>query len=392
MGKRLARGLVLSAALAGALGAAGRADGPAAILKGASPRLVCVQSVLPAGALPSRVERARFSNTGFFVSDRGEVLTSLLGLAGCPDVRVICPDGRQSAATVASVDQPSGLALLRTDLSETAFFEPASAPPAPGGWALLAYVRARDEGAAVVLSPALVSRHDAALRLNGVAWEGLTAMSANVWPGCAGAPVMDLEGRLAGAVLGVSRAAGDPKGEPECLVLPVERLAAIVARLRQGESRRLGWLGVTLMAGPERREGVRVSAVLKDSPAQEAGLKAGDVILQIDEHTVEGAAVVARYVVEAGPGRTVSLKVLRGDRILTIPVEVGSRPLLICGGLRDHEEDLPRLRVWRSLEGLSLPGGHRESGLTELLRENQRLRGRIRELERRLQQAASAPD
>ena len=98
--------------------------------------------------------------------------------------------------------------------------------PEPGGWALMASVRSRADGAAAVLSPALVARHDVALRVHGVAWEGLTALSGNIWPGCAGAPVLDLEGRLAGVILGVSCAAGEPARGAEVLVLPLKKADA----------------------------------------------------------------------------------------------------------------------------------------------------------------------
>jgi serine protease Do len=383
MGRRLARGLAVSVALLAVVAAGVRAQDPAAVLEIAAPALVCVRSALPPSPEPFRVEQTHFSNVGFFVSDQGDVLTSLLGLAGCTEIRILCPDGRQSEATVAAVDQPSGLALLRTSLKDTHAFASAPAVPAPGGWALMASVRARPDAAAAVLSPALVARKDVSVRIHGVAWEGLSGLSVSVWPGCAGAPMLDLDGKIVGVVLGVSYAPAEPARGPEVLMLPVDQLDTILGRLKRGESRRLGWLGITLTSDPEKPEGARVNAVLEDSPASKAGLKAGDVILQVDNHVVEGAAVVARYVVEAGPDKTVEMKVLRGNEILPISVELEARPLLISAGPRDLQAD--RLRSWPSLGGLPV-GGPPE--LSDLVRENQRLRQRIRELERQLGEEA----
>lgn len=379
MGRRLARGPVIAAVLVSVLTAAVRAQDPPTVLKSAAPVLVCVRSALTASPEPFRPEQTTFANAGFFVDEHGDVLTSLLGLAGCKEVRVLCPDGRQADATVAAVDQPSGLALLRTSLTNTQVFAHAPDLPAPGDWALMASVQSRSDGIAAVLSPALVARHGVSLRINGVAWEGLTALSGSVWPGCAGAPILDMQGRLAGVVLGVSYATEPGKG-PEVLLLPVSELDAILARLQNGESRRLGWLGVTLTGEPEKREGARVNAVLEDSPARKAGLQSGDIILQVDDHVIEDAAVVARYVVEAGPGKTVDLRVLRGDQILAVPVELGARPLLISAGPRDVVKD--HLHAWSSLDGLPMRG--RPPEFVDLMRENQRLRQHIRELERRL--------
>ncbi|NLW49971.1 MAG: serine protease [Candidatus Brocadiaceae bacterium] len=378
MRRRLPRALAACAALLAAMAARGAAQDPRAALERAAPVVACVRSTLSLPEESPPAGEAHFSNAGFFVGTQGEMLTSLLGLAGCREIRVFCPDGRQSEATVAALDQASGLALLRTELRDTAPFAPAPALPSPGAWALVASVRQRADGLSTVLSPGLVTRHNADVRIHGVAWDGMLGLAGHVWSGCAGAPVLDMEGRLAGVVLAVTYEAAR---EPEVLVLPEGDLAPILARLKQGETRRLGWLGITLTGEPGAREGARIRSVLKDSPAQRARLHADDIILQIGPHVVDDPAVVARHVVEAGPGRTVELKVLRGDAILTIPVALEARPLLVSGGMRQPPPD--RIRPWPTLDGMPLA-----PEFADLVRENQRLQERLRELERQVQAPA----
>jgi S1-C subfamily serine protease len=350
----------------------------------ANESMVRVAATLPAKGAPLRLdaEEATFSNAGFFVSTDGDVLTSLLGLAGCADVTIICADGRKSAARVAAVDQPSGLALLKSDLSGTVPFEPVEGPLAAGTWVLLACCPRQDDGATVLLAPGMVAPQRVAIRLQGVDWPDLMVASVNVRPGCAAAPLLDADGRLAAVVLGVSMA----RGGVDCLALPVDRVTPILSGLREGRSRRLGWLGLAIMQEPRGREGVRVKATLENSPAQVAGVQANDILLQVDDHTIDSPAVLAHEVIESGPGRTVNLKLLRGDEIKTVPVAIGARPLLICGAFRRPGDDLVQVR-WRQIIGPLFPPEafiREQERVPALLDENRLLRQRVRELEERV--------
>jgi S1-C subfamily serine protease len=374
--------------LAGGLAAAQERPRP---LQQAARSIVVVESALPADDMPFRLEpgEAAFTNTGFFVSSDGEVLTSLLGLAGCHEVSVLDVEGRRTPARLIALHQPSGLALLGTQLPDTPGLEPLARPPAEREWVLLATARPAGKRAAVAFSLGVVLSRQASALLQGVEWEGLLSASLEPGPGSAASPLIDTEGGLAGVLLSVGerprdRALGPtahPLNAPDCLVLPADQLSPILAELRQGTSRRLGWLGVALAREREGREGVRVEAVLEDSPAHHAGIRTGDILLQVDEQTIDGLGVMARRIVEAGPGREVEIRLLRGEEIKALRVELGERPLLICAGQRAPGEEHIQMR--RRLSRLP-------SDPAELLEENRRLRRRIEELERRLRE--SVPD
>ena len=113
--------------------------------------------------------------------------------------------------------------------------------------------------------------------------------------------------------------------------LPADQVQAIVDRMRRGESRRLGWLGVAVAHEPGDRQGARVAAVLESSPAHLAGIRPGDVLLEINGAPVERPVTVAEMVAEAGPVPGVRIKLLRGDRqILQVAADLQPRPLAIC--------------------------------------------------------------
>jgi predicted metalloprotease with PDZ domain len=90
-------------------------------------------------------------------------------------------------------------------------------------------------------------------------------------------------------------------------------------RVKAGEMKPKGWLGVTL------RGSSTLSAVLDGSPAMESGLYADDEVVALDGFRVDGSALVARCE-EKRPGESVRVTVFRRDQLLEVPVTLGQRP------------------------------------------------------------------
>lgn len=352
----------------------------------ASRSVVRVKSTVPLEGAPVRMraDEATFSNTGFFVTTDGQVLTSLLGVAGCSQIEVFCVDGRTAGARVKAFDQPSGLALLETDLPDTAVFGPGTGAPAEGGEVLVASAAAAGAGLQPVLAPGSVVDGQASLRMHGLEWRELLVATCEARPGSAAAPVLDEEGHLVGIVLG--SVASPPGPQAGSYVLPIAQAAPIVERLQRGESRRLGWLGAIVGAPAEGGRGVRVLETLNGAPAALAGLRRGDVLLEADGRQIDTPEVLAESVTRAGPGQAVRLLVQRGEGTQTVALTVGPRPLLICGGMGRPGGKVVRVRWNRSVGAIRLPGraDGSEEALFQLLEENEQLRARVRELEEEL--------
>jgi len=312
-----------------------------------------------------------FYNTGFFVGTRGEVVTSLLAVAGCQQVTVTCRDGREAAASVVAFDQGGGFALLKAELEDTSPVEFRREPVGEGSLLMLVTARVGSKGMGVLVQPGLVLPRRASIRLNGIERSDLLLTAMYVEQGAAAAPLMDADGRLVGVVVGVRSSQGHLPSTCLCYALPAERLEHAVQAMREGRSQRLGWLGVAIAEEPAGHEGIRVGAVLQDSPAARARIRPGDVILQVGQQSIETPMAFANLVATATPGETLAVKVLQ-DEIVTVQVEVGARPMLICGASRRPGET-----------GFTvLPPG--PPAPPELVEELLRLRRHIRELEARL--------
>jgi serine protease Do len=380
---------VLACLLAPAVASATVPEFPAAFGR-ACRSVVRVESTLDPSEAPVRMRQAEtvFANSGFFVSRDGLVLTSVLGLAGCSELRVACADGRESPARVVAIDQGCGLALLSTDLTETVPLDPTEGEPAVDSWVLLAGPVPRDSGLEAVLIPGFVARVDAEVRLNGLFWADLIVATVNTRPGSAAAPLLDMEGRLMGVVIGAVPGGTSPIGG-DCYALPVGRLMPVISQLREGKSKRLGWLGIAVARERGQDEGLRVKAVLGDSPGEAAGVRRGDVLLQIDDQPMEDVESMAGAIAEAGPGRRLELTILRDGELADLAVTTGARPILICGGLRRPGEKALRMRGPGAF-GPFPPGAyaHLPEALAELLEENRRLHERLADLEGRTDRPA----
>jgi C-terminal processing protease CtpA/Prc len=89
------------------------------------------------------------------------------------------------------------------------------------------------------------------------------------------------------------------------------------------QSTQTGWLGVKLLTGPS---GAVVASVTPGSPAQAAGLRAGDVITQVEDRPVVSPVNVVNAVQALGPGETLQLQLQRGPMAFTANVTLGARP------------------------------------------------------------------
>ena len=340
------------------------------VLRTSKSALVVVRGFVPAGEDGSQPVS---ENTGFFIDESGHVVTSQRVLVQKGYMEVLLPSGLRAEGEIVGVDQHMGLALLATGLNDTSALEPAESNLEAKDWFVTGFARPDGKGgAAVFYSGGLLAEVGRCVRICGMNCENLLALGVPVPRGAAAAPVLNERGRLAGVI-----AAAECGEESDCkaYALPVDEVMKSVRIMRNG-GRRLGWLGLALKC-PEGTTGGVVMGVMRGSPAEEAGIRPGDVVMALDGHEVTCASSLEESILKAEPGQEIEARVRREGKERRMTVEVGTRPLLIPSMTSTSPGDASRkaaFAVSRSLRD------------EYLRREMMRLRNTVQELRRRLEE------
>ncbi len=156
---------------------------------------------------------------------------------------------------------------------------------------------------------------------------------AAVNPGNSGGALVDASGSLIGipsSIASTSTGAGQSGSIGLGFAIPVNEAQRIADELIADGSADHAWLGVSLSDGSgevdgSTRQGAEVVEVTAGTPAEQAGLRAGDVIVSVDGEAVQGSESLTAQVRERAPGAEVTLGVARGGQLQDVPAVLGTR-------------------------------------------------------------------
>jgi len=284
-----------------------------------------------------REQLQRGQGSGFIVDATGTILTNAHVVNRADRVTVRLKDGRDLEGRVAGVDTVTDLAVIKVNT------EGSDLPVAPlgdsdtvqvGDWAIAV---GNPLGLDNTVTLGIVSTLNRSSAQVGIPDKRLDFIQtdAAINPGNSGGPLLNARGDVIGVNTAI-RADANGIG----FAIPINTVKAVSDRLARGESIAHPFIGIQMIsltpdmardnnrdpnAGftiPEQ-EGVLVMRVLAASPAEEAGLRRGDVITQIDRQPVTTAEDLQRRVEESQVGQVLRLQVIRGDRTLSLRVRTG---------------------------------------------------------------------
>jgi serine protease Do len=288
--------------IAGTLRARAATAGPAVVTLGGHPR----------------------GGSGFVVAP-GRVLTNAHNTRG-DDLAVRFADGREARAKRLGTDIDGDLAVLEVDTGEIAPLEWAGAPPELGQ-AVFAVTNAPGAGTRVTIGT--VSSVNRAFRgPRGRRIGGTIEHTAPLAPGSSGSPVLDASGK----VLGINT---NRLGDGFYLAIPAgEALLRRVQALARGETVETPRLGVSLLpsrvarrlrhaVGLPERDGLLISDIEDGSPAEAAGLREGDLIVEAGGEAVATFDGLSTALGRADKGGALVVRVLRGADEVEVSVTLG---------------------------------------------------------------------
>lgn len=277
-----------------------------------------------------RSERPSSSGSGVIMSAQGHILTNNHVIQGASAIEVALADGRQASAKVIGTDPDTDLAVLQIDLKDLPAITLGHSDEANVGDVVLAIGNPFGVGQTVTMG--IIS----ALGRNSVGintYENFIQTDAAVNPGNSGGALVDANGNLLGINSAIYSQNGGSLGIG--FAIPVSTIKMVMeAIITDGQVVR-GYLGISPEDITEemaesfnikQTKGSIVAAVVRGGPADQAGVKPGDICVAIDGKPFLNSREMMNQIAQLKPNSKAKLKVVRQSNEIQLDIVVGKRP------------------------------------------------------------------
>jgi serine protease Do len=277
---------------------------------------------------PQKREFKRTSlGSGVIVTSDGYILTNNHVVEDADEINVTLSTFEEYEATIIGRDPKSDLALIKikpqNDLPAVTFGN--SDDLRVGEWVLAI---GNPFGLQQTVTAGIVSAKGRSI--NNESYGNFIQTDASINPGNSGGPLFNLNGQMVGVNTAIFSRTGGNIGIG--FAIPVNMAENVFAQLKEHGKVARGWLGVMIQQvtnelaksfNLERPIGALVGQVVSDSPAEKAGLKAGDVIISYNGREVSQMTMLPAMVANTKVGTKAKVELIRDGEKMTITVEIG---------------------------------------------------------------------
>jgi Do/DeqQ family serine protease len=264
--------------------------------------------------------------SGVIVTADGYLLTNNHVIEGADQIAVMLPDGKVADARVIGADPESDLAVLRINakgLQPITLAQPSSVQV---GDIVLAVGDPFGVGQTVTQGIVSATGRN---RLGINTFENFIQTDAAINPGNSGGALVDTSGHLVGINTAIFSKSGGSQGIG--FAIPVSLAKEVMEQIITTGKVRRGWLGVgtrdvVLAESPAESAGAALLQVQPGGPADEAGLRAGDIVLAINGKKVADSNDLINQTTALKPGTRAEFSVRRSSELKKITVLLGERP------------------------------------------------------------------
>jgi serine protease DegQ len=269
--------------------------------------------------------------SGVIVSPDGYILTNHHMVEAADQIEVALSDSRKAKAHVIGSDPETDLAVIKIELPGNlpaiTFGHPEQAHV---GDMVLAIGNPFGVGETVTMGIVSALKRD---HLGINTFENFIQTDAAINPGNSGGALVDSNGNL----IGINSAIYSPNGGSLGIGFAISATTAkkTMEQIIQHGSVTRGWIGAGVQElTPELAEsfklgdikGVLVTEVIHRSPADQAGIKTGDILTTIDNHTIDNWSAMLETVANLPPGKAVPIRLVRNGEAMSMQVKIGKRP------------------------------------------------------------------
>ncbi len=273
---------------------------------------------VPGSPQPRQRRNETAAGSGFIIDEEGLIVTNNHVIANSSSITVILHDGTSLQAELIGSDKKTDLAILKveTDLKLKPVNWGDSDKAKVGNWALAI---GNPFGLATTVTLGIVSAK--ARDINAGPFDDFIQTDAPINRGNSGGPLFNLDGE----VIGVNTAIYSPSGGSVGIgfAIPSALAEGVISQLIEYGKTVRGWLGVRIQTvtpdlaeslGLDRAYGALVASTIPDSPAEKAGIKAGDIILEFNGNEVTEMRKLPRLVAEANVNKNSGLVIWRNEK------------------------------------------------------------------------------
>lgn len=268
--------------------------------------------------------------SGVLVNSEGYILTNHHVVNGADEIRVALRDGRETFARIIGSDPESDLAVLKIELDNLPMISLASSDTLEVGDVVLAI--GNPFGVGQTVTQGIVS----ALGRNSLGintYEDFIQTDAAINPGNSGGALVNPYGQLLGINTAIFTRSGGSQGIG--FAIPSNLAKQIMLDLINEGYVVRGWMGVEVQEITpalaqslqlDTTQGILIAGLLRNGPADKAGLRPGDVITQIDRHKLAGARATINYIASLKPNTQVEFMIIRDGKNKAVTATIGQRP------------------------------------------------------------------
>src|SRR5690349_8257008 len=268
--------------------------------------------------------------SGVIVSSEGYILTNQHVVDGADQIEIALADGRTTNAKVIGVDPETDLAVLKVNMTNLPTITLGRMDQTRVGDVVLAIGNPFGVGQTVTMGivSALGRNH---LGIN--TFENFIQTDAPINPGNSGGALVDVNGNLLGINTAIYSRTGGSLGIG--FAIPVTTVKTVMESIIKTGQVVRGWIGVEPQDitpelaesfGSNRKSGTIIAGVLRNGPADRAGIRPGDIRVEVNGHAVQDTTDMLNVIAQLETGKSARMKVLRRNEEANLDVTVGTRP------------------------------------------------------------------
>jgi len=281
------------------------------------------------GDITPQSREQKGSGSGVIIREDGYIVTNNHVVDGATSIKVTLNNNQQYDATVIGTDPATDVAIIKVDATGLPVIEMGDSDALRLGEWVLAIGSPLSYNLRSTITAGIVSAKGRSMPSNTGEFkiESFIQTDAAVNPGNSGGALVNKEGKLVGINTAIVSQTGSYEGYS--FAVPVNIVKRVVDDLLDFGAVKRARLGITMRAIDQKTQkdlklssmnGVYINEVLKGSSADEAGLKAGDVLIQIGGKKITDPSSVQAMVNNYRPGEQTTLTYIRDNKEVTVPV------------------------------------------------------------------------